>query len=970
MYPNYTLRWLVAVLLAAAVCSKFARGAEPSTNDWLRGSGKDLQIRLHGEVFDSDGQPAQDPNVTCGMNSTYFAPSLEPTLHVNQFEIWLPVNKANQFSMWLMARSSDNNQVAYRLLNAFELRQAAIDGIRLTLKPATRHKTFLVQYEQRPVAAATVKIELGFGIELRAKTDADGVAHFDLLPDQQISQVTAWTDDFRIGGYTFGRRPTHDPNDDEFNVELSKCRDQRMRIEDEQGSPLAGVELNLQVATPSPNFSFLGANEHSRIRSDESGEIVYRWFPDWKQHFFYAELLSTGWVLVGNAEDGPQLVGDTYVFKLKRCQARKQVVGHVTSTNTDVGGFYVTLNSFQGEQENYSDAKSTFTDADGSFRVDVLPEARYCAWALDARWVGNIIDLIPYSPSLGQINSPELSVSAGQEVEVLATVGALHEPYANLSISFRREHSFQWQESGETRRGSGGPQWWTTTDESGRAATRTLPGKLDVSVYTPKWRSEQSVNVRPDQATQVLIHRDSYEKHTVHGRLVFADGFNLKPSEVDIQTAAVDGKVSDQQTPVCGTDGSFSFETLGSEVAVFAFTHDGRLAGAAIVKQLNEPFELALQPTLSYSGQLVDTDHRPLVGHRVVAHVRIENGKEHAGANPTWFDARQIETRTDQQGNYTLAGVPGEISLELYSDAIDDPNRLEHFEEVMLQRTESRPRKVTEIGKRGVRAVPIPVAGRFRNTLRDCAASGYRPLVIVANGTGPIAEFVHEHFVDAEKNGEVSGFVPITLANDQGTLKAEDLAFLKSHDWQLPEPGHILAVALKADGTELGRLKLDARDSQAAQAAADFVHDHALPQHDPEQEWSAAFAEAKRSNRRVWARVSGRYCGPCFSLARWLDEQHTLLEKDYVMLKIDDVRDANGVEVVRRITRGKQHGIPFYAIFESDGPLLIDSLGPLGNIGFPGDSIEGQRHLRKMLTDTRLNLTDAEIDQLIESLGK
>jgi hypothetical protein len=48
--------------------------------------------------------------------------------------------------------------------------------------------------------------------------------------------------------------------------------------------------------------------------------------------------------------------------------------------------------------------------------------------------------------------------------------------------------------------------------------------------------------------------------------------------------------------------------------------------------------------------------------------------------------------------------------------------------------------------------------------------------------------------------------------------------------------------------------------------------------------------------------------------------------------------------------------------------MLIDSEGPLGNIGYP-TSVEGKKQLRKMLLASRRNLTDAEIDQLVESLG-
>ncbi len=114
-------------------------------------------------------------------------------------------------------------------------------------------------------------------------------------------------------------------------------------------------------------------------------------------------------------------------------------------------------------------------------------------------------------------------------------------------------------------------------------------------------------------------------------------------------------------------------------------------------------------------------------------------------------------------------------------------------------------------------------------------------------------------------------------------------------------------------------------------------------------------------------RVSQRYCGPCFRLTRWLDDQQKLLEKDYVMLKIDDFHDLHGNEIAQRVTRGGEFGIPFHAIFDASGKMLVDSAGPLGNVGFPS-GFDGKKQLRKMLQSSRQNLTDAEIDQLVQSI--
>ena len=72
------------------------------------------------------------------------------------------------------------------------------------------------------------------------------------------------------------------------------------------------------------------------------------------------------------------------------------------------------------------------------------------------------------------------------------------------------------------------------------------------------------------------------------------------------------------------------------------------------------------------------------------------------------------------------------------------------------------------------------------------------------------------------------------------------------------------------------------------------------------------------------------------------------------------------VLVVERITGGEPYGV--YAIFDSSGKMLIDNTGPLGGIAYPGN-IEGKKHLRKMLLATRQNLSDAEIEQLVGSVG-
>jgi hypothetical protein len=226
---------------------------------------------------------------------------------------------------------------------------------------------------------------------------------------------------------------------------------------------------------------------------------------------------------------------------------------------------------------------------------------------------------------------------------------------------------------------------------------------------------------------------------------------------------------------------------------------------------------------------------------------------------------------------------------------------------------------------------------------------------------------IDRNFLSYQTNEDVSTFMQLVISKDQVDLEPADALFLEERNCELPKEGHVFACAFNADGSELARLEIDVNDEGAIGEAADFVHKHAPPQVDAAYKWKEAFAEAARSNRRVWARISQRYCGPCFQLARWLDNQQELLKKDYVMLKVDDVRDSKGAAIAQRLTRGKAQGVPFHAIFDVDEQMLIDSEGPLGNVGHPSD-FEGRKQLRKMLQATRQNLTDAEIEQLVKSL--
>ncbi len=958
MRPN-----LVHLVLALFLIWSQTVAQADSPKDWLRGVGDQLEIRLRGEVFDVAGRPAIGVFVAGSFLSMKGKHAIETKVDGHRFEAWVPVNKQAFRSVSFKASLNGDEQLAFKWLGSFELRQAAIDGMKLSLQQPTQKVQVKVTDSGKPVAGAKLIAGVSFGAEVPYITDEKGIVQLKLLPDQSLDRLTAWTDNFRIGGYGFDRTPARDPKAGEHVVELSHCRNLKMRFVDQAGAAVPGIDFALHVATPEPNYNYIGQTENSRMRTDLHGEFLYRWFPDWKAHHFYAESKSDLW----SVDQEKKIVDDTVVFKMTRSKTpdRKRITGTVRSSATDASGFLISIQSGQDPLHTLS----AFTDASGTFSLDVVPDATYCVFGIDSKWVTNIIDLIPYQSTVAIITNPDLTLSEGQQVDVSVTTGPDLKAYPNLLVSFETEYRYSRYEGKDKRTAISGPRWFATTDEAGRIQTPANLGKLNVSVYTPLWQTRESHDVSMGQPTKITLHREVEAKRKIHGQLLLPDGMDAKLDDATISIGALGGTSRDNQTLKSDSKGAFVFETLASPLGVIARTKDGRAAGMTVLKDQEGVVKLTLRRTLDFSGQLINVDGKPCASVKVFAKVRAEGKREnydnhYVGSS---FEAFSLEAVTDQNGKYTIAGVPADMKVSLSAALSSTSDNTKSIGSVWLEENESRATMVIQLGdsKPSVTAL----ASRFEKNLRDSKLLGYPVLVILSDKSNAVAEFVNSNFVNDDLKPDVAAYLQFVVPRGKENLQESDAGFLNDHHWQIPDEGRIFACVLDANGEEVGRLETDVAESGAEARAAEFIAKHKPAKLDAQKKWDEAFAEAKRTNRKVWARVSQRYCGPCFLLARWLDDHRELLEKDYVMLKIDDFADENGIAVAKRITRGGHFGIPFYAIFDRDEMLVIDSDSPLGNIGFPS-GYEGSKYLRKMLLATRSSLTDAEVQQLVAILAE
>ncbi|MEQ1903912.1 MAG: thioredoxin family protein, partial [Pirellulaceae bacterium] len=626
------------------------------------------------------------------------------------------------------------------------------------------------------------------------------------------------------------------------------------------------------------------------------------------------------------------------------------------------------LRSFQEE----GGRAHSFTDANGKFYADVLPDSTYCVYAQDASWVSNLIDVIPFSTTTGT-TVPELRIQAGQEIEILATVGPEKKPLEGVFISLRRNHEFEFLENGEVQHGNSGPQWFVKTDKNGRATTRTLAGKLEASVRSNEWNVNQEIEVVENKPTVIQFHREAEQTKIVKGKLIVESGKQVSLEGTEIRIGTIDGKYDNQQTIKADTDGTFSFSILGGKIGVFACTKDGDFAGLTITDKLDAPIEVSLKATAEYRGRLVSAaTNEPLSGYRTCAIVTVgaHDFSKLSFVSRT-FDALRIEDMTDEAGYFTLRGMPMGLTAKIFASSPTETRVYgERIDQIIFDSNEKPELVVKRLGQRSVKPEQQRLDAKFKQALRDCQLNNFRLMVIDYRKSEDSENFVRGSFFAHHKIPEVSNYIQILKIRsepDNETKQDNDVDFLAAHQMKSPENGQVHVYVFDIAGTEIARIEIDTTAANASENVLKFLRDHAPPKVDAAEKWKAAFEEARQTDRKVWVRVSQRYCAPCFELSRWLDDHREVLAKDFVMLKIDDVRDPNGIDVAKRLKAQPIDGVPFHAIYDASESLLLNSSGVGGNIGFPSDSL-GVNHLRKMLMSAKKNMTDAEIEKLIDSL--
>lgn len=161
-----------------------------------------------------------------------------------------------------------------------------------------------------------------------------------------------------------------------------------------------------------------------------------------------------------------------------------------------------------------------------------------------------------------------------------------------------------------------------------------------------------------------------------------------------------------------------------------------------------------------------------------------------------------------------------------------------------------------------------------------------------------------------------------------------------------------------------------------------LLEKHQAPYQEAMTLYEAALTQAKAENKKVFMHFGAPWCIWCHRLEDWMarEDVAAILGDNYVDLKIDTDRTStksgegrdlltSGQDLLNRYRQSESGGIPWFAVIDETGKMLITSEGPNGNIGYPSETEPvGIAHLMRMFKETSPRMTDDQIQYLKSTL--
>lgn len=967
MSRSYDRRLVVPVVAVLSLVAAVAHGAAPPAGDQV-----DV-TNVTGVVVDESGQAVAGANVAARY---WRGEATGVTDSDGRFTLAVPTKRRRGAT--LTATAADGT-LGFAMLPWSEPKP-----LRIVLKPARVIDATVVDREGKPATAVTVYVNANYRTIAEATTDGEGHAALAVPAGIPLQFVLA---DAGAQGvdYVAFRRPDQ-PKSDPYQLAqdysgpvklvLSPTRRLTVRVVDQDGRPVPGARVvpwyfRLPKKGDMANLGSLCAKE-----TGAQGTVEYNDIPVEQERQLIIWVRKDGYVAKERTMIDTRSAEDEIVATLLPLVPVSGRVVHADGSPT--AGVKVRAS---GAGYNMDDYRETATTAeDGSFRFQVNPDY-YCMFAaVGDKWASPGVTRVvrPGQP----VDDIKLTLQPATRVFGRLTTGDDDRPVPDEYVHlYHRADVYEFDLPADERLPNPKDSHTAVmplisqsvqTDDAGRFELFTGPGKHYLIVRDASDTPEFTVTGQSE--LEQNLHLNRVVEGTVAGRVVLKSDPDQGVAEVAV-SGYLEGPAGRFIQATSGADGQFEVRRSPTAEVVGAFGSDGALGAVVRVEPEEDSFVLALAPTATVHGTLIDDETgEPAAGREVDANVRVESD------DGTFMQAFTQRGTTDDAGRFEIIGlVPGQhyrLNVITDRDSEGRPRSWDPVGKAAPARAESidlgelhlEMRREPTLEERIAKAyVDKDAAEQLAKTLTNAELGYSEVLVIAADPESDAAkQFFASRYDDDEKNDDLQSalvdYMVLGISPGQTEL-------LESHGIAVPEQGGAtLAILSRDKGLVAQRSFAElAPDGTLDRPLLEkFLAAHRLVLPDAREELDAALATAGRENKRVLVQVGGPGCGWCIYLARYLDSQKELIGKDYVWLKIDS-RMPHGKDVIGEVRKDQSGGIPWMAILAPDGSILVTSDSEEGNIGYPAEK-SGKEYFEHMLRSTRQQLSDDQITTLISAI--
>ncbi len=948
-------------------------------------------IAVSGRVLGTDGQPAADAKVTIRTHSPDGPVQTDATAGDDgQFEAVIRVKQELLPSVRVQASSADGSAIGYFRFPWNGEKEDA-DAVEIKLETTRQAAVKVVDGDGKPVSGARVAIQLGYPITIpEMATDESGRVELRLPESERIEAAIAWKAgvglDFRLYRVSRYQRADVNAKPPEFPPEgetltLDGTSPLTVRVVDDDGKPVSGVRLYpwlLRKDRMSDSLNLSCFSESFSQHSDEKGETTFAWMPSWQQTPLTVWPTAPGFSRLRGDYD-PQTGSGRLEMQLDRLVP---IRGRVVDADGKPRGD-VTIEARGAGYAMDSGSASTLTDQDGRYELLVPPDQIYLVIVRDDQWAAS-----PHDGFAVRKNEP---IEQKDFVLRKATrvFGTLTDEKSGKPLPDQRVIIYQYGQDLHSMQGVTLPNpensrsyvrptqfHNATTDEQGRFEFALGDGEFDIRPPRQEKADKFTINGQPDLELQVTTKiRQEVE---LVGLVLSAES---QEPLAGVRVSGVPQRFSSRDWQAeTGEDGKFRVKRFREPTYVHAISADGRWGTIQQIGEEQNAFVMQLQEVGSAAGRLLETDSDDPAGKTKIRYgVRVpdENGR-------SWSYRFGGLIATQSDGTFHLpAMVPGwEYTLNLESRADGSIPTLTRVTvaakesaqlgDLSIPAPRARPRPLTLEDRIqaafDVKGTPIE---RHRRALETVDLVNQNLLVVFGvPDDSRIHRLMDIRYNDRDYRQVRDDYLLMAIPTDpehhqDATALGETLGESLEKD-----RGEFLLVIVDREGNKVDTAdhrSLCIDDELSKEKLIDWLRSHQTEPLDAQELLDETLKKAGEERKLVIVQETATWCGPCHLLSKFL-RKHRVWEKDYLWVKIDQ-RWKGARQLMAEIRGDADGGIPWFAILDPDGEVLITSNDPKSgnNIGYPAEK-SGQLHFANMLHATRLRMSEDDVDTLIQAL--